>query len=120
MMLPVQFPPQVKWKELLKLNAPDWHLVTLGIIASATVGCLFPLMSLLFSEMLDVCGDQLLFSFPFPFFLGLFSSYYYCSSLKVFSSNNRQEIEDRVRVLALGFVALAIGAGLANFSSVSL
>ena len=43
-----------------------------------------------------------------------------CLFLKVFSSNDRQEIEDRVRVLALGFVALAIGAGLANFSSVSL
>ena len=46
---------QVKFKDLLKLNAPDWHLVTTGIIMSTAVGCLFPLMSILFSEMLEVC-----------------------------------------------------------------
>ena len=44
----------MKLRDLLKLNAPDWHLVTLGIIMSAAVGCLFPLMSILFSEMLEV------------------------------------------------------------------
>ena len=46
---------QVKFKDLLKLNAPDWHLVTTGIIMSTAVGCLFPLMSILFSQMLEVC-----------------------------------------------------------------
>ena len=45
---------QVKFKDLLKLNAPDWPLVTTGIIMSAVVGCLFPLMSIFFSEMLEV------------------------------------------------------------------
>ena len=41
-------------RDLLKLNAPDWPLVTTGVIMSAAVGCLFPLMSILFSEMLEV------------------------------------------------------------------
>ena len=45
----------MKFKDLLKLNAPDWHLVTTGIIMSTAVGCLFPLMSILFSQMLEVC-----------------------------------------------------------------
>ena len=46
---------QVKWKDLMKLNVPDWPLVTTGIVTSCLVGCLFPLMSILFSEMLEVC-----------------------------------------------------------------
>ena len=40
--------------------------------------------------------------------------------MKIFGLSSRQEIEDGVRVLALGFVGLAVGAGLANFSAVSL
>ena len=47
---------QVKFKELLKLNRPDWPLVTVGIIVSGLVGALFPLMAILFSEMLEVSG----------------------------------------------------------------
>lgn len=45
---------QVKFKDLLKLNRPDWLLVTVGIIVSGLVGALFPLMAILFSEMLEV------------------------------------------------------------------
>lgn len=47
---------QVKFKDLLKLNQPDWLLVTVGIIVSGIVGALFPLMSIFFSEMLEVSG----------------------------------------------------------------
>ena len=46
--------PKVPFKELLKLNKPDWHLVLVGVICSAIVGCLFPLMAILFSDVLDV------------------------------------------------------------------
>lgn len=45
---------QVKFKDLLKLNAPDWPLVTVGILASALVGATYPSVSLFFSEMLKV------------------------------------------------------------------
>ena len=43
----------------------------------------------------------------------------WCCLQQIFGSSSKQEIEDGVRDLALGFVGLAIGAGLANFSAVS-
>lgn len=46
--------PTVPFRELLKLNKPDWHLVLTGVVCSAIVGCLFPLMAILFSDVLDV------------------------------------------------------------------
>ena len=49
---------QVKLRDLLKLNAPDWHLVTTGVISSAIVGCLFPLLSIFFSAMLEVREEE--------------------------------------------------------------
>ena len=45
---------EVSFKELIKLNLPDWHLVLAGIIGSAIIGALFPLISILFSEVLRV------------------------------------------------------------------
>ena len=45
---------EVPFKELIKLNLPDWHFVLTGIIFSAIIGALFPLMSILFSEVLRV------------------------------------------------------------------
>ena len=45
---------QVKFKDMLKLNAPDWHLVTTGVIMSGLFGCMFPIISVLFAEMLEV------------------------------------------------------------------
>ena len=47
-------PPPVSFLDLLKLNIPDWYFVLLGIIFSAIIGCLFPLMAILFSEALRV------------------------------------------------------------------
>ena len=45
---------QVKFHELLALNLPDWYLVLLGVICSALLGALFPLMAVVFSGFLDV------------------------------------------------------------------
>ena len=45
---------EVSFLELLALNKPDWYLVVLGVILSAVVGVLFPLMAVLFSEVLRV------------------------------------------------------------------
>ena len=46
--------PTLSFLELLKLNQPDWYLVLIGVIASAIIGALFPVMSILFSEVLRV------------------------------------------------------------------
>ena len=47
-------PPEVSFSQLLKLNKPDWVLVLIGVLFSALIGCLFPIVSLLFSEVLRV------------------------------------------------------------------
>lgn len=45
---------RVTFRELLALNKPDWFLVVSGIIVSAIVGALFPLLAILFGEILRV------------------------------------------------------------------
>ena len=45
---------QIKFHELLALNLPDWYLVLLGVISSALLGALFPLMSVIISGVLEV------------------------------------------------------------------
>ena len=47
-------PAEVTFRELLKLNLPDWYLVVLGILASGIFGALFPIISILFSDILQV------------------------------------------------------------------
>lgn len=44
----------VTFRELLKLNLPDWPLVLIGVIMSAIIGVLFPLQAILFSDILRV------------------------------------------------------------------
>lgn len=46
--------PEVSFLELLKLNKPDWYIVLVGVIGAAIMGCLFPLMSIIFSDVLRV------------------------------------------------------------------
>ncbi len=48
---------EVSFRELLALNKPDWPLIVIGVIMSAIVGVLFPLMAVLFSEVLRVSGQ---------------------------------------------------------------
>ena len=45
---------KIPFTQLLKLNKPDWPLVVVGVLCSAVIGCLFPLMAILFSEVLRV------------------------------------------------------------------
>ena len=40
--------------ELVKLNQPDWLFILVGVVCSALIGCLFPLISVPFSEVLRV------------------------------------------------------------------
>ena len=49
--------PKVSFMQLLRLNKPDWLLVLIGVICSAIIGCLFPLMAILFSEVLAVSNS---------------------------------------------------------------
>ena len=46
--------PKVSFLELLKLNIPDWPLVLTGVIGSAIMGALFPLLAILFGGLLAV------------------------------------------------------------------
>ena len=46
--------PDVSFKELIKLNFPDWHFVLVGVFFSAVIGALFPTISILFSEVIRV------------------------------------------------------------------
>ena len=47
---------RVSFAQLLKLNKPDWYLVLIGVVFSAAIGCLFPLMATFFGDVLGVCG----------------------------------------------------------------
>ena len=45
---------QIKFRELLALNLPDWHLALLGVICSTLLGALFPAMAIFYSGFLEV------------------------------------------------------------------
>lgn len=45
---------RISFVDLLKLNQPDWFFVLVGIVCSALIGCLFPLIAIPFSEVLRV------------------------------------------------------------------
>ena len=46
--------PPVPWKELLKLNLPDWYLVIPGVLSAGAIGALFPVLAVVFSGALEV------------------------------------------------------------------
>lgn len=46
---------KVTTKELFSLNKPDWYLVITGVAGMGILGALFPMMSVLFSGILQVC-----------------------------------------------------------------
>ena len=50
---------KLSWKELYKLNLPDWYWVLFGVIGSAILGAFYPLLSILFSEILRVSHYQI-------------------------------------------------------------
>ena len=45
----------VTFKELLRLNVPDWPFVLVGVLFSGALGTFFPIISILFSNILSVC-----------------------------------------------------------------
>lgn len=53
----VSQPPiqRVSFVQLLKLNKPDWYIVLIGIVFSAAMGCMFPVIAIYFGDVLGVC-----------------------------------------------------------------
>ena len=45
---------EVKFKELLKLNKPDWYLVVPGVIFTGIQGAMYVVLAVLFSEIINV------------------------------------------------------------------
>ena len=46
---------RVSFAQLLQLNKPDWFFILVGVISSAAIGCLFPVMATFFGDALGVC-----------------------------------------------------------------
>lgn len=46
---------RVSFAQLFKLNKPDWYIVLIGIVFSAAMGCMFPVMAIFFGDVLGVC-----------------------------------------------------------------
>ncbi|KAJ3313820.1 Antigen peptide transporter 2, partial [Gonapodya sp. JEL0774] len=44
------------WLRVMKLNAPEFHLLVFGAIGAAILGVTFPIFSIIFSNMLNVFG----------------------------------------------------------------
>ncbi len=46
--------PEVSLFRVIRLNAPEWWMILLGVIASALSGAVFPVFGLVFGEILGV------------------------------------------------------------------
>jgi len=49
--------PKPSQKRILKANAPEWHIILFGLIASGVNGATFPVFSIIFGEVLGVLSD---------------------------------------------------------------
>ena len=49
-------------KKILKMNGPEWYLIVIGIIGSILMGGLHPMFSIVLSEFLKVCKNNLKYS----------------------------------------------------------
>ena len=48
--------PPVPFKDMLKLNLPDWYLVIPGVVSASLIGVMFPALAVLLSGALGVSG----------------------------------------------------------------
>ena len=98
----------IPFKDLIKLNLPDWFLVIPGIICAAGIGIMFPLMAVLFSGFLEVmdCERMCITMLYLEF--------------QIFGSPDRDALMIGARNYGLGFIGLAIVSFLLMFISVSL
>ena len=81
--------PPVSLGRLLKVNAPEWWLIIVGVLAAMVNGSVFPVYSILFGEV-----------------------------LRVFQMQPNEVLEEITPWAAL-FLALAVGSAIAIFFKVS-
>ena len=122
--------------QLLKLNRPDWHLLLVGIVSSVILGALYPILAVIFSEVLEVGPSsftKLEHSIVAPVSMHARTELFqYCAHCwqevlttvmyvcpQVYGGTDEREIERDVSRLAGGFVGLAVGASLTYFIFVS-
>ena len=80
--------PNVAMGRVIKVNAPEWWLIVVGVLAAMVNGSVFPLYSILFGEVLRVFQSQ------------------------------PQDILEEITPWALLFLVFAIGSGIAIFFKV--
>ena len=78
------------WRAL-RMNAPEWYLLTLGILGGAGHGAILPCFSVIFSNIL---GVLIVMSIP---------------------GGDTQTERDKATFWALMFVVLGVGSGIANY-----
>ena len=81
--------PQASFFRLMKVNAPEWWLIVIGVLAAIVNGSVFPVYSILFGEV-----------------------------LRVFQESRTDEVVEGITPWAVLFLALAIGSGIAIFFKV--
>ena len=81
--------PPVSLGKVIKVNAPEWWLIIIGVLAAMINGSVFPVYSILFGEVLRV--------FQMP----------------------HDQVLDEIDVWAILFLALALASGIAVFFKVS-
>ena len=48
---------KVSFKQLLRLNKPDWQLVLCGVVFTILIGTIFPALAVLFGNILRVSAE---------------------------------------------------------------
>ena len=81
--------PQVSLTRVIKMNAREWWIIILGVMAAAINGCITPLFAILFGEVLAV------FALP------------------------ADEVFDEIHPWAALYITLGVVAGIAIFIKVS-
>ena len=83
--------PNASLHRLLRVNAPEWWLITVGVVAAMINGSVFPVYSILFGEV-----------------------------LKVFQESRTDQIIDGITIWAVLFLVLALSSAIAIFFKVCL
>ena len=81
--------PSAPLHRLLRLNAPEWWLITVGVLAAMINGSVFPVYSILFGEV-----------------------------LKVFQESRTDQIIEGITIWAVLFLVLALSSAIAIFFKV--
>ena len=81
--------PAAPLHRLLRVNAPEWWLITVGVVAAVINGSVFPVYSILFGEV-----------------------------LKVFQQSRTDQVVEEITIWAVLFLVLALSSAIAVFFKV--